>query len=198
MNSRCRHAQQWSARTFSARWCKLIQTPEAGSPEPARLCRDVAQPGRALAWGARGRQFKSARPDHYISSKLTSFASSIPCGTADPRSAPTLNPPWRIPSQACEGRSTKRSGVGRIRQFKSARPDHYISSKLTSFASSIPCGTADPRSAPTLNPPWRIPESGLRGALDKAHRRRRIRQLKSARTDHLSLSQTLAHLHDLS
>src|SRR5579871_449330 len=29
------------------------------------LCRrDVAQPGRALAWGARGRQFKSARPDH--------------------------------------------------------------------------------------------------------------------------------------
>ena len=27
-------------------------------------CRDVAQPGRALAWGARGRQFKSARPDH--------------------------------------------------------------------------------------------------------------------------------------
>ena len=28
--------------------------------------RDVAQPGRALAWGARGRQFKSARPDHYF------------------------------------------------------------------------------------------------------------------------------------
>jgi hypothetical protein len=26
----------------------------------------VAQPGRALAWGARGRQFKSARPDHQI------------------------------------------------------------------------------------------------------------------------------------
>src|ERR1700678_2054969 len=26
-------------------------------------CRDVAQPGRALAWGARGRQFESARPD---------------------------------------------------------------------------------------------------------------------------------------
>jgi hypothetical protein len=29
--------------------------------------RDVAQPGRALAWGARGRQFKSARPDHLFS-----------------------------------------------------------------------------------------------------------------------------------
>src|SRR5437588_12370528 len=27
--------------------------------------RDVAQPGRDLAWGARGRQFKSARPDHF-------------------------------------------------------------------------------------------------------------------------------------
>ena len=26
----------------------------------------MAQPGRALAWGARGRQFKSARPDHFI------------------------------------------------------------------------------------------------------------------------------------
>jgi hypothetical protein len=31
-------------------------------------CRDVAQPGRALAWGARGRQFKSARPDHFLTS----------------------------------------------------------------------------------------------------------------------------------
>jgi hypothetical protein len=28
--------------------------------------RDVAQPGRALAWGARGRQFKSARPDQSL------------------------------------------------------------------------------------------------------------------------------------
>ena len=27
--------------------------------------RDVAQPGSALAWGARGRQFKSGRPDQY-------------------------------------------------------------------------------------------------------------------------------------
>src|SRR5581483_300635 len=31
--------------------------------------RDVAQPGRALAWGARGRQFKSARPDQFCSSR---------------------------------------------------------------------------------------------------------------------------------
>ena len=36
----------------------------AGSKKLALSCRDVAQPGRALAWGARGRQFESARPDH--------------------------------------------------------------------------------------------------------------------------------------
>jgi hypothetical protein len=29
-------------------------------------CRGVAQPGSALAWGARGRPFKSARPDHFF------------------------------------------------------------------------------------------------------------------------------------
>jgi hypothetical protein len=28
--------------------------------------RDVAQPGSALAWGARGRQFKSGRPDQFF------------------------------------------------------------------------------------------------------------------------------------
>ena len=32
-------------------------------------CRDVAQPGRALAWGARGRQFKSARPDQFLAGR---------------------------------------------------------------------------------------------------------------------------------
>ncbi len=29
-----------------------------------KLCRGVAQPGSALAWGARGPEFKSRRPDH--------------------------------------------------------------------------------------------------------------------------------------
>ena len=39
--------------------------------------RDVAQPGRALAWGARGRQFKSARPDHFLEiSRLQTVAKS--------------------------------------------------------------------------------------------------------------------------
>jgi hypothetical protein len=30
------------------------------------LCRGVAQPGSALAWGASGRPFKSARPDQNL------------------------------------------------------------------------------------------------------------------------------------
>ncbi len=30
----------------------------------SRACRGVAQPGSALAWGARGREFESRRPDH--------------------------------------------------------------------------------------------------------------------------------------
>ena len=48
------------------RRCKLNQDPRGRlTASRLALCRDVAQPGRALAWGARGRQFKSARPDHY-------------------------------------------------------------------------------------------------------------------------------------
>lgn len=34
-------------------------------------CRAVAQPGSALAWGARGREFESHRPDHFKISILT-------------------------------------------------------------------------------------------------------------------------------
>ena len=33
--------------------------------------RDVAQPGSALAWGARGREFESRRPDHFYSQETT-------------------------------------------------------------------------------------------------------------------------------
>ena len=32
----------------------------------AMISRDVAQPGRALAWGARGREFESRHPDHFL------------------------------------------------------------------------------------------------------------------------------------
>ena len=35
-------------------YCKLVQS------------RGVAQPGSALAWGARGRMFESSRPDQYF------------------------------------------------------------------------------------------------------------------------------------
>ncbi len=67
-----------------------VQTPEpVRDGGPAALCRDVAQPGRALAWGARGRQFKSARPDHASSPQLSSKArrkpaheAPQPCGAA--------------------------------------------------------------------------------------------------------------------
>src|SRR5262245_41901981 len=41
----------------------LTLTPSAAIVLADSFRRDVAQPGRALAWGARGRQFKSARPD---------------------------------------------------------------------------------------------------------------------------------------
>src|ERR1700682_1728117 len=43
-------------------WCRISQSTPFEHPR-SNQCRDVAQPGRALAWGARGRQFKSARPD---------------------------------------------------------------------------------------------------------------------------------------
>ena len=38
--------------------------------------RDVAQPGRALAWGARGRQFKSAHPDHSFYPEISFYIST--------------------------------------------------------------------------------------------------------------------------
>ena len=72
------------------RWCKLFQTPKAGSSVGRlRLCRDVAQPGRALAWGARGRQFKSARPDHSVCRFQSTFP-AIAVRDCRPRSTPTL------------------------------------------------------------------------------------------------------------
>src|SRR5581483_10197131 len=48
-----------------------IVLPQLRGNEASFHCRDVAQPGRALAWGARGRQFKSARPDQSLSCQLS-------------------------------------------------------------------------------------------------------------------------------
>ena len=60
-------------------------------------CRDVAQPGRALAWGARGRQFKSARPDQIISRTSSEIIGRLSCSpTQAPPSAKSmiLRCPW--------------------------------------------------------------------------------------------------------
>ena len=46
----------------------LDQFDSAGMlPYHSATCRGVAQPGRALGSGPRGRRFKSSRPDHFIS-----------------------------------------------------------------------------------------------------------------------------------
>lgn len=43
-------------------------------PHNTQLVRGVAQPGSALAWGARGREFESRRPDH--NSRKETFVAS--------------------------------------------------------------------------------------------------------------------------
>ena len=48
-----------SVRIFKLRFIEVDPTAVLRSES----CRDVAQPGSALAWGARGREFKSRRPD---------------------------------------------------------------------------------------------------------------------------------------
>src|ERR1700732_1089505 len=57
--SRLAGVKFWSQpyRCFSSVWPLPLER------QLVSFRRDVAQPGRALAWGARGRQFKSARPD---------------------------------------------------------------------------------------------------------------------------------------
>ncbi len=60
---------------FRTAWCKIGTNPSVedmlrrgrGGNLPSR---DVAQPGSALAWGARGREFKSRRPDQSQTSAL--------------------------------------------------------------------------------------------------------------------------------
>ena len=53
----------------------------------------MAQPGRALAWGARGRQFKSARPDQLLAFRLPTFESSavLNCRQRAPKIAPSAS-----------------------------------------------------------------------------------------------------------
>ena len=91
-------------------------------------CRDVAQPGRALAWGARGRQFKSARPDQ---TRRTHYANSLPAGMA-------------------------RRGVNQRKNFHGSQHFHFLATEAASIASptslrhcfpQIGCSFAAERSA---------------------------------------------------
>jgi hypothetical protein len=108
------------------------------------LCRDVAQPGRALAWGARGRQFKSARPDQII--QLIAYRLYRQCSWQLPiREAPQPRSRERMPNLACEGCEAQPSP----RQFKSARPDQIIQLIAFSLVLASQSATAYPRSAPT-------------------------------------------------
>ncbi len=64
--------------------------------------RDVAQPGRALAWGARGRQFKSARPDQFVlRSSLANYARDFASGLSSSQSL-RVTPAKRL-NLGCEG-----------------------------------------------------------------------------------------------
>ena len=44
----------------------MVGTRHLVSNPNSTVGRDVAQPGSALAWGARGPEFKSRRPDQYL------------------------------------------------------------------------------------------------------------------------------------
>ena len=55
-----------------------LQTFQGDSPEKQKN-RGVAQPGSALAWGARGRKFESCRPDQL-------FEERYQCRAGRPRS----------------------------------------------------------------------------------------------------------------
>src|SRR5262244_1273856 len=50
------------------RECRAASSPAArsGLRKKRIACRSVAQPGSALAWGARGPEFKSRRSDQYL------------------------------------------------------------------------------------------------------------------------------------
>ncbi len=96
--------------------------------------RDVAQPGRALAWGARGRQFKSARPDH-------SFLSPTKYMLAIRPLLPDREHPKSHRGEAQRRRANKsvRGAAARAdsRPFKSARPDHYLSCENTVIQTAL-------------------------------------------------------------
>lgn len=80
-------------------------------------CRGVAQPGRVLAWGARGRRFDSCRPDHKI--KMSPTATLLFYN----RAAVESN---RGSEQAHKVRAVKGARERREWELHSCRPDHKI------------------------------------------------------------------------
>jgi hypothetical protein len=132
----------------------------------------------ATAKGARQRrahrQFESARPDHF---SFTNTLHPAMVFAADPRSTPTCHPPPRM-TQISTARGARQSRA--LRQFKSARPDHF---SFTNTLHPAMVFAADPRSTPTCHPPQRMTRTETaRGA----RQRRAHRQFKSARPDHLN------------
>src|SRR5882724_6120595 len=69
--------------------------------------RDVAQPGSALAWGARGRKFESCRPDHKVKASAKAGAFSFcPLGIPGNRAERTSLFLFTLPgSNALNGRN---------------------------------------------------------------------------------------------
>ena len=105
------------------------------------MCRDVAQPGRALAWGARGRQFKSARPDHLFIQFYYTFSATA-ARDCRPRSTPTMR--------------LSRSGGASIRSARGARHSRALGS------SNLPVPTIYSFSAITPSPPPQPETAGPR------------------------------------
>jgi hypothetical protein len=62
-----------------------------------RLSRGVAQPGSALAWGARGRVFESLRPDHLFLSNIRQLSRLSKPAFLCLRKIGAKLPPCRLP-----------------------------------------------------------------------------------------------------
>src|SRR6202047_4316335 len=93
--SRLAGVKFWSQpyRCFSSVWPLPLER------QLVSFRRDVAQPGRALAWGARGRQFKSARPDQsfvFPLSKIRSKGFRPAMGQGQTTSTASLRSQWFV------------------------------------------------------------------------------------------------------
>ena len=103
------------------KWLKGVLLPPLQIIRAWNLVRDVAQPGSALAWGARGRWFESSRPDlkrPLIFSKVFLFTFVLISGCIP------LIAGYFFRDVAQPG-SVRRSGR-RGRWFESSHPDWYL------------------------------------------------------------------------